>query len=101
MLQSFTEGDIEKFKSTTNVFKIMHALFFAFAIIISLVSGIFGMKDFGYLQIAGLIFLFLVLTYTVYFLIYYTSYRKDLSQQKKIVATIRVVKKSKENDKVI
>jgi hypothetical protein len=76
--------------------------FFSFAIIISLLLGIFGIKDFGYLETAGLTFLFLLLTYAVYFSIRYTSYRKDLSQQKKIAVNVRVVKKShKENDRVI
>jgi hypothetical protein len=101
MHQSLTERDIEKLKSTTNVFKIMHVLFFAFAIIISLLSGLFGVKDFGYLETAGMTFLLLLFIYSIYFAIRYISYRKDLSQQQKIAATVRVVKKSKETDKVI
>lgn len=102
MHQSLTERDIEKLKNTTKVFKIMHVLFFAFAVIISLLSGLFGVRDFGYLETAGLTFLFLLLIYSIYFANRYTSYRKDLSQQQKIAATVRVVKKSrKETDKVI
>jgi uncharacterized protein YacL len=102
MHQSLTEKDIEKLKSTTNVFKIMHVLFFAFAIIISLLSAIFRLKEFSYLETAGLTFLFLILIYIVCFLIRYSAYRKDLSQQTKIAAIVQVVKKSpKENDKVI
>lgn len=102
MLQSLTEIDIEKLKSTKNVFKLMHLLFFAFAFIISMLSGLFGIKDFGYLETAGMTFLFLILIYIVYFLIRYSAYLKDLLQQTKIAATVRVVKKArKETDKVV
>jgi len=72
----------------------MHLLFFAFAIIISLLSGILGIRNFGYLETAGVTFTFLVLFYSIYFAIRYASYRQDLSQQQKFTATVYVIKKS-------
>jgi hypothetical protein len=103
MHHRLTERDIEKLKkSTANVFKLMHVLYSAFAAIISLFLGLFGMKDLGYFETAGITFLLLLVIYTSYFAIRYTSYRKDLSKLQKIAATIRVVKKSrKKTDMVI
>ena len=72
----------------------MHLLFFAFAIIISLLSGILGIKNFDFLETAGVTFTFFILFYSIYVAIKYTSYRQDLSQQQKFIATIHVIKKS-------
>ena len=101
MLQKLTETDLEKLKSTKNVFKVMHLLFLSFAFLISLLSGMFGIRIFGYLPTVGFTFLFLLLIYLIYFLTLYLKYRKDVYQQQKISATIQVIRKSPNKDKVI
>src|SRR5690348_9372197 len=102
MLQNLTERDLEKLKSTTNVFKLMHLLFLAFAVVISLLSGVFGIRDFGYLSTAGFTFLFLLLAYLIYFSRDYIAYRKDLHRQQKASGIVKVIEKSsKQNGRTI
>lgn len=102
MLQDLTKADIEKLKGMGNAFKLMHLLFLAFAVIISFLSGILGIKSGGYLPTAGFTFLLLLLLYLIYFSIKYIAYRKDLYQQRKATATVKVIKKSsKQSEKTV
>ena len=86
--------DLIKLQEQTKVFRLQHFLFFIFAIIISLVSGLFGLKSFGYWNSVGGTFFSFVVIYLIMFVKDLAAFRKDMKRQEKICRTLTVTNKS-------
>ena len=98
-IQKLTATDFLKLKRQTKMFWLQHFLFLICATIISLVSGLFGLKSFDYWICVGATFSFLIVLYLIMFTQEFIAFRKDIKQQQKVCTTLMVTNKStKKND---
>ena len=102
MLQALTDDDVKEFKaSERNVFKLQALIFLPLAFILSLLSGIFGFRGWGYWMTVLLTLTLLIGTYLLYLLFQVAAYRKDIDCGQKRVATLKVTGKTIKDGKRI
>ena len=92
-ISDLTNEDLAQLRTLRKVFLLQHVLFLLLAVILSLLLGLFSIRDFGYLTGVGVTFAFLIVVYFIFFAQQYFEYWKDNKHQKKICANIVVVKK--------
>jgi hypothetical protein len=98
-IQKLTTTDLLKLQGQAKVFSLQHFLFLIFTIVISLVSGLFGLKSFGYWICVTGTFSFMMALYLIMFIKEFIAFRKDIKQRQKVCATLTVTNKSnKKND---
>jgi hypothetical protein len=102
MLQELTDDDIKRFKaSERDVFKLQVIIFLPLAILIALLSGIFGFKSWGYWTTVLLTLTLLSISFTGYLVFQIISHRKDITQKQKRVETVKIVSKKIKDGKRI
>jgi hypothetical protein len=100
MLQTLTDDDIKRFKaSERDVFKLQAIIFLPLGILVSLLSGIFGFRNWGYWITVLLTLTLLIISYLLYLLFQVLAYRKDIARQQKRVETVKVVAKTTKEGK--
>ena len=76
------------------MFKLQSIIFLPLAIFVSLFSGVFGIKGWGYWETVLFTLTLSIVGYTMYLLFQIIAYSKDLKCKQKRVETVKVVGKT-------
>jgi hypothetical protein len=100
---NFTQSDLKNVQNLPKTFKLTFFLFIVFCIPLSLIVGLVGLlrKGYGYWITSIVCLIFLGIICIFIFLKNYIEYKKDISNQIKLIGEVNVISKSTRKNETI